>query len=203
MKYCTLFFAFFSLLHPENGMGQNVVTDSTATVVTYWEKGDILKFSLLQKKEKYKDARLVSDGSSTSTIIITVIDATDKSYTLNWKCDQIKVNDAGAMDTFSLRLIQIIEGINFTYKASELGEFQELLNWEEVRDFVHQLIDKLGQQSKNTDISSALIETKKIFDSKESIEQIILRDVQLLHTLYGGEYKLNEKISSETELPNF
>ena len=182
MKRCTLFFAFLSLLHPEEGKCQNVVTDSTATVVSYWEKGDILKFSLLQKKEKYKDARLVSDGNSTSTIILTVIDATDKSYTLNWKCDQIRVNVAGARDTFSLRLIQIIEGINFRYKTSELGEFQELLNWEEVRDFVHQVIDKLGQQSNNTDINSALLETKKIFNSKESIEQIILRDVQLLHT---------------------
>ena len=203
MKSCKLFIVFFSLLISNSGNSQNVVTDSTATVVSYWDKGDIMKYSLLQKKEKYQEAKLISGGSSTSTIIITVIDASEKSYTLNWKCSQIKLNDLEVRDTLTLRLLQLVEGIDFRYKTNELGQFQELVNWEEVRNSVYLLIDKLGQQSGNSGINSALAEMKKIFSSKESIEQIILRDVQLLHNLFGGEYKLNEQITAESELPNF
>jgi hypothetical protein len=184
-------------------LAQNVVTDSTATVVSYWRKGEVAKYSLTLKKEKYKDSQLISNGSSTSAIEITVVDATDKSYILNWKCTAIKLNNNEIKDPFFQKLLTLTEGINFKYKTSELGEFQELLNWVEVKNSVYAIIDNLGKQFKNDVVETALAETKKLFNSKESIEQVILKDVQLLHTLYGGEYTFKQKVQANTELPNF
>lgn len=203
MKISSLLLLISLLLVSKLDFGQNVITDTTATVVSYWEKGDSANFTLIQTKEKYDNEKILSKGSSISKIEFSVTDVTPKSYIINWKYSEIKVNGNETQSPTVEKLIKLTQGINFKYRTSELGEFQELLNWEEVQSAVSKTINKLITETKDSKLAGIFEQTKNVFSSKESIEQIIMKDIQMLHGIYGGEYKLKQKISVDTELPNF
>ncbi len=182
--------------------GQNKVTDTTATVVSYWQKGDKARLSFTQTKEKYKNGQLNSNNSSASIIDISIVDATEKSYTINWKYSNIKVNDQQA-NPLVQKLAKLSEGLVVIYKTDEMGTFKELVNWKKLQNSVYDALDKIAKEFNSPQVDAALNQVKSVYSTKESIEQIVIRDVQLFHSLYGGEYKLKEKIVSETQLPNF
>lgn len=181
---------------------QNIVTDSSATVVGYWQKGDVANFTLTQVKEKYENKKLLMSGSSTSQVEIKVLYANKDSYILNWKYGDIKINGEQPQDEAVKEFASLTKGINFIYKVSELGEFQELVNWAEVQASVLKIIDKLIEKSSNPNLQPSLTQARKVFSSKESIEMLIMKDIQLFHSVYGGEYLLKQKLAGETELPN-
>ncbi|HEX8333882.1 MAG TPA: hypothetical protein VF622_14780 [Segetibacter sp.] len=203
MKLRSLLLVVCLLLGGKSIFCQNVVTDSTATVVSYWKKGDSGNYTLTQTKEKSDNGKIISKGSSISRIDFSVIDATEESYIINWRYAEIKVNGNEAQNPISEKFAKLVQGINFKYQTSELGEFQELLNWKEVQTSVFKIIDRLVIEYTDPQIAGVLNQTKAIFSTKESIEQVIMKDIQMLHGIYGGEYKLKQKVSGETELPNF
>lgn len=183
---------------------QNVITDSSTTIIGYWDKGDVFNFNLSQKKESLKNNKIVSTERSGSKVRLTVAEAGTDFYILNWQYISIVPDETQAIDSFMLTLQKTTESIDFKYKTSELGEFIELINWEEVRNAGLKILDDLTEEEKkDKKFLSILAEIKKVFSTKESIEQLIARDVQLLHNVFGGEYILNKKIIAPAELPNF
>lgn len=183
---------------------QNVITDSSTTIIGYWDKGDVFNFNLSQKKESLKNNNIVSTERSGSKVRLTVAEAGTDFYILNWQYISIVPDETQAIDSFMLTLLKTTESIDFKYKTSELGEFIELINWEEVRNAGLKILDDLTEEEKkDKKFLSILAEIKKVFSTKESIEQLIARDVQLLHNVFGGEYILNKKIIAPAELPNF
>jgi len=183
---------------------QNVITDSSTTIIGYWDKGDVFNFNLSQKKESLKNNKIVSTERSGSKVRLTVAEAGTDFYILNWQYISIVPDETQAIDSFMLTLLKTTESIDFKYKTSELGEFIELINWEEVRNAGLKILDDLTEEEKkDKNFLSILAEIKKVFSTKESIEQLIARDVQLLHNVFGGEYILNKKIIAPAELPNF
>ncbi len=182
-------------------IAQNVITDTTATVIAYWNKGDKAKYSLKMTKEKYDNGKKLSGGTSVSDIDITVADATDSTYTLHWKYSKINLPGYTNSDPLIEKLTKLVEGITFKYLTEQDGSFKELANYKEVQKAVNTSLDdflKMYPQKER-----AMIEqVKTVFTSRESIEELIMKDVQLVHNLYGGEYKLHEKLNAETQLPN-
>jgi hypothetical protein len=181
---------------------QNKVTDTTATIVSYWKKGDKARFLFTQAKEKYKNSKLSASGGSSSIVDIYIVGADEKSYTINWKYSNIKLSNQQT-DPFFSSLSKLTEGLVIRYQTNELGSFTELLNWKEIQKFVYDAMDSIANKFPSEKAALAFNKVKEVYSSKESIEQIIIRDVQLFHSMYGGEYKLREKIVAETELPNF
>ncbi len=147
--------------------GQNIVTDSSATIVGYWQKGDIANFTLTQTKEKYENKKLVMSGSSTSAIEIKVLYANKDSYVLNWKYGEIKINGEEPQDEAEREFASLTKGINFTYKVTELGEFQELINWAEVQAAVIKIIDKLIAKSDNPNLAPPSGRQESLFEQRK------------------------------------
>jgi hypothetical protein len=188
------------LLHPS--WGQNVVTDTTATVVAYWQKGDKTQLSLTMTKEKYEDGLLKLKSSSTSIVDIFIADATEKSYTIHWKYSSVKINEAKE-NPFAIKLAKLSEGLTVIYKTNEMGTFDQLVNWKEIQNFIFASIDKIGKEFNTMESKKELDLIKNIYTTKESIEQAVLKDIQLYHNIYGGEYKLKEKLVAASVVPNF
>lgn len=59
----------------------------------------------------------------------------------------------------------------------------------------------IKKQNQNKESIAALNQVKAIFQSKENIENLLIKEVQLFHSLYGTEYFIKDKVM-ETELPN-
>lgn len=183
-------------------VAQNKVTDTSATIVGYWQKGDKAKLSFTQTKERYKNGQLGSRGSSTCMIDFLVADATENSYTIHWKYGNIKLSETSPNPQVD-KLSKLTEGITLVYQTDEMGTFKELLNWKEVQKIVYDAVDSVGRQVNKGEMNAILSQLKNVYASKESIEQIVIRDVQLFHSLYGGDYVLKQKLVADTELPNF
>ena len=184
-------------------LAQNKVTDSTATVLGYWKKGENISLAFKVRKQKFKDNVSTNDNTSSYTVNITVVAESPESYTLEWKSTGIKVSGTDANNPVVGKYAALAEGLTMRYKTDANGTFQELLNWQEVQKFTYATVDRIFAGMNTPEIQKAIETTKKMFSTKESIEQVTAKEVQLYHSLYGGEYKLKEKITGETQLPNF
>lgn len=178
--------------------GQNKVTDTSATVVGYWGKGDTKKLIVKQGKEKNVNGKSSKEGSAYEATM-KVLDETEKSYTIEWTYRNISVDSDNPL---MKSLYKMAEGLKVIYKTDELGIFKELVNWEEMQSYLYKGLDKVEKEFGDNQAAKAVVKQfKGIYSTRESIEST-LRDIQLYHTPYGAEYKLNEPITAETQLPN-
>ncbi|WP_029901803.1 hypothetical protein [Prevotella sp. 10(H)] len=143
------------------------LNDSTVQTVAYWDKGDVYEYQIINKRTQYKNAQLISCDSLIYNVDITVLDSTANSYTIEW-----------------LYKDNINKGLKIVYKTNEMGEFDEVMNWDEIRKFLEKAADTMTQ-NKDTDI-----------------ETVGVKEIIQYHMFYGMKYKVDELIETETAIPN-
>lgn len=183
-------------------------TDSTkVSFVAYWSVGDIYEYKVSKIKQQYKEGKLIKDNKNEYTALFKVLDSTDTSYTISWKYE----NDLGNNFKIPDNLLEKFSKYKFTeikYKTSEVGEFQEILNWKEVSNLLNNMIDDivnvLGEEDK--DVKKVLKKTfkafKTLYSSRQGIEQLVLKELQYFHFPLGYEFNTKETLTYEEELPN-
>lgn len=178
--------------------GKSKTDDTTATVVSKWKKGDTKKLLVKQAKEKITDGKKVKEGS-VFEVNMKVLDKAKDGYTIEWTYHIIDIESDNPL---MKSLYRMGEGLKVIYKTDELGVFKELVNWKEMKEFLYKGLDRVGKEFKDNDaVKGILKQFKEMYSTRENIETT-LDDIQLYHTPYGGEYKLNEIITAETQLPN-
>jgi hypothetical protein len=176
---------------------QNIVTDTSAPVVAYWNKGDKKEFVIRKLTSKIQ-GKNVTKSDISYRALLTVIDSTADGYTIEWiyKYDfkkQIAIQ--GFEDLFN--------DLKIVYTTDDVGSFKELVNYQDIKSFMEKAITAYSKTIKDTAGMSMIInQVKRIFSSRESIEQLVLREINLYHTPYGAEFTVS-KVQQETELPNF
>lgn len=197
MRKITLVLA--SLLLLLTAHAQNTATDSTAPCVAYWRKGEV-KNLVIKKTSITMDAgKEKKASSSTHEATLTVLDSTEKSYTLEWKYKPNKKSEIPELETFNNLLTQL----KVIYSVTETGAYDSLINYEELKKYISEMLDELSKLSDNKkDMSATLTQYLPLLKSKEGIESIFLKDIQTYHAPYGIEYSTKEPQTYETELPN-
>lgn len=193
-----------SLLICVRSYGQNQVTDTSATIVAYWHKDDVVNYSIEKIKSKLGDDNAPVQSTSYSVRIL-VVEETDKSYTLEWTSSGLITKGQPVDDQLMEKIGNATGQVKLLYKTDELGSFTELLNWKEIREQFRKSFDILLNEfdkEKRKQVKPVLDELSGIFETKEGIENFVLKDVQLFHAPYGGEYVLNDSLSGEAFLPN-
>lgn len=196
----TTLFICLLLSMPVLSYSQNRFTDSTATCIAFWNKNDSRIYKITHSKTKYsrQGQKLTTTGNYEAHI--RVIDSTETGFTIEWKYSNFSV--AGAPENALNSLQTIMEGLKIIYKTDDVGMFAELINWEEVRDFAFSNYEKaIANKSQSTEFVAALNQIKSIFKSKENIEALLIKEVQLFHAPFGKEYSKTKELL-ETELPN-
>ena len=64
--------------------GQINMADSTAQVITYWEKGEKQNYSVTTEKIRITGSDTTSREMMTYDVEITVLNSSDKSYMIEW-----------------------------------------------------------------------------------------------------------------------
>lgn len=178
--------------------------DSTVQAVTYWDKNESYTYEIIQDTDKSKDGGDVKTESVRSVVQVSVIDSTETFYTIEWRFLQ---HDIPNLDLVP-ELKSLLDKKRYIYRMSILGEIEELLNWEEVRDNTLETI-KVGLntalQAGNVTQSDSLTNLMNTFTSdlmtKDYVEQKVIEPVQIFHTFFGLKYKLGEAIESEIDIP--
>ncbi|MEJ1223965.1 hypothetical protein [Sediminicola sp. 1XM1-17] len=183
------------------------INSSKVAFVSYWSIGDSYDFNVSKIKQKWKDGNLTKDEHQNYIANFTVLDSTDKSYTINWSYEV----DLGSTYKIPEKLVEKFSKYKLNkiiYKTTELGEFIEILNWKEVGDIMNNMFDDLitfqGEENgKQIDaLKTAMQPLKQIYSSKQGIEQLVVKELQYFHQLMGLEYDISEPIIYEESLPN-
>ena len=175
--------------------------------VAYWSVGDSYNFKISKTKQQWKEDKLTKDEQKSQVVNFTVIDSTETSYTISWSYE----NDLGNTYQIPEELLEKFSKYQMTevkYKTSEVGEFLEILNWEEIRAIMNgmfdDMIELLGKNDKiqQNAIDELMQPLRQVYSSKQGIEQLVLKDIQYFHFLMGLEYNITEPILYEDEFPN-
>lgn len=174
-------FSIFGQINPE---------DSTVQAIAYWDKGDIYNYKVINKSTQLKNGEIVSSDSVVYNVELSVLDSTANSYTMQW----LYKNNAN-------------KGLKVIYKTNELGEFEEVLNWAEIRDFVNNAANSILQGFKKGEINDESLnkqenEITSTFSTKEAIESVGVNEIIQYHMFHGITYKPGDYMEGEIEVPN-
>jgi hypothetical protein len=199
MKTAFTFIIFLSVLN-STANAQNRITDTSATCIAFWKKKETKVYTIKRIKEKYEAEKVTDHMESSYEAYLRIIDSSASGYTIEWTYRNFKTE---GKNTFILSgLNSVMENLKIIYTTDELGMFTGLVNWYDVRDFALSNYQKtLETQSENKEFVIALNQIKSIFQSKENIETLLIREIQLYHSPYGVEYNI-KGTPMKTELPN-
>ena len=182
--------------------------DSTKiSFVSYWSIGDSYDFKITKSEERWKGDKEIKNEVNEYVANFEVIDSTATSYTIKWTYETDLQSSYDIPDNLMDRLSKY-KLTEIRYKTTELGEFIEIINWKEVgkimNEMMDDIVDVLGENDKEMKkiLARSMKTFKKIFSSKEGIEQLVLDELQYFHFPFGREYDITEPILYEDELPN-
>lgn len=201
MKSLFRFFTYSLLLvSAYNGHAQNRITDTTATCIAFWKNNEPHVYHITHIKEKSESGKTKTKAEASYEAHIKIIDSTAVGFTVEWVYKNFTT--PGQPENVLSSLNTLMEGLKVLYKTDDVGSFSELLNWQEIRDFSIGNYE-LAMKNKNPDkeFVAALNQVKAIFQSKENIENLLIKEVRLFHSPYGMEYS-SKGMVTETKLPN-
>ena len=173
--------------------------DSTVQVVGYWNKNEKHSYSFRFEKFKVKDKDTTMIHDIRYNGDLEVVDSTKTSYTFNWKYKQYSfgnVTGRQITDNGISGLIKLFENQPIKFETDENGSFKTLLNWEELRDKIRTAFDALKNTSELSPEISFLLQQPL---DKQSIENAILKDVQLFYLFYGIKLHIGVPVEQQID----
>ncbi len=190
----------FLLLSGLTTFGQINMKDSTAQVITYWEKGDKQNYSVTAEKIKIRGADTTAREITTYNVQITVLNKSEKSYIIEWLYKDIKTNSQNATVQ---KLLNINKDMKVVFKTDELGAFIEVTNWKEIKDYIQKTTTTLRKDFQGIpEMDKVLKQIEVTYSTKEAIESVSIKDIQQFHTFHGAKYKLGEVLEVKLKVPN-
>ena len=183
-------------------------TDTTAVpFVSYWAKGDSYDFKITKIKQQWRGEEQTKNDTSSYVANFLVLDSTATTYKIKWSYE------TGLAENYNLpqdmlEKLSEYQQIDVIYITSELGEFVEIENWEEISKMMTSLFDELidiyskngeVEKEKFTKVMQPMI---TMYQSKEGIELMAYKELQLFHFPMGVEFTVGDTIKYEDELPN-
>lgn len=179
---------------------QNLITDSSVSCFALWKKGEERKLKITQTKSSGSSESDMKSTTSMSYIaLVSVLDATEEGYKIKWKFEQPELQNAGRITDVSG--VPIFDGMEFIFSTFEGGMFQELENWEAVRDNYKNLMLLSIKDTANDGFKLAMEKTMGLFSTREQVENSLINEIQLYHALYGLEFS-RTPVKGQTILPN-
>lgn len=180
--------------------GQINMTDSTAQVISYWDKGEKQNFTVTAERVKISGTDTISRDITTYDVEVTVLNQTDKSYTIEWLYRNINSN---SNNPTIQTLMSVTKDMKVIFKTDELGVFVEVVNWKEIRDYIQKASETISKDfSEIPEFDKMIKQINATFSSKEAIETIAIEDIQQFHTFHGVKYKLGEVLQVQMKIPN-
>jgi hypothetical protein len=180
--------------------GQINMSDSTAQVVGYWDLNESLTYIISNQKFQIQEGDTLSSEFEMYEVDITVIDSTADSYTIKWHYRDYYLESD---DEIRKRLASILSDIDVIIRTSELGAFIEVVNWEEIRNYIMIGTSIMKEEYKDTPNMDKVIEqVENLYQTKEGIERATILEILQFYFFHGVKYKLSEKYTSNIKSPN-
>ncbi|PKP36285.1 MAG: hypothetical protein CVT98_08405, partial [Bacteroidetes bacterium HGW-Bacteroidetes-15] len=195
-----LSFGFLFLLLAVNSIAQINISDSTVQVVGYWSLNESLTYVITNQKVKIQETDTIPLSFDRYEVDVTIIDSTSDSYTIKWHYRDYYIETD---DEVMKRLSSIFEDMSLIIKTNEYGVFQEIVNWEEVKNFMLLTSALLKEEYKDIPNMDQLIsQLEEIYKTKEAIESTAIDEIHQYYYFHGVKYKLLEDYHSQSKIQN-
>ena len=136
----------------------------------------------------------------TYDVEVTVIDSTENNYIVKWLYKNIETN---SKNPIFQKIVKASEDIGIDIRLDALGVIEEVVNWEEVRDYMTKSFSEIKSDlPKVPEINKMFQQFESTYSSKASIESIAIQDAQQFHNFHGGKYPLNERLTGQIKTVN-
>lgn len=176
--------------------------DSTVQVISYWDKNEKQTYLITSTSIKVEnDVDTTENEVISYKIDVEVIDSTENSYTIKWTGYDIET--AGIEDKVMEEIVKATSNYEIIFKVTEMGEFVELLNLEDIKkeyEKAFKLIREGYKDLEGIDLVIDAVERNLLTD-----EVIITGSTELInhfHMFHGMKYKLGEEINAVVPKPN-
>jgi hypothetical protein len=198
MKKLLVFGIIF--LISSNLFSQISIKDSTVQVIGYWSKYDKQSYDVTYEKYKVKNKDTISRELMKYEVDVKIIDSTANSYTIEWFYKNYSIDTENELVR---KLTSIANDISVKIKTDEYGAFVEVVNWEEVTDYLEKVTEKLKVELKNVpNYKEIIANVMGIYSTKESIEVNAIKDALQFYKFHGVKYKLGEELTGKLETSN-
>lgn len=183
--------------------------DSTAQIISYWAEGDKQTYFV-----RTDDIKLTGEDTTRHEIVTCNVDVVVKkeekdSYLVEWLYYNVATETTNPLLDVLARLT---DSMVVVFKTDEYGIVLELVNWQEIREVMQKgmatMREELGKElgkelgEEFPDLDQVFAKVASVFDSQQSIEQSMMRDIQQFHNFHGAKYKLGQPWQSTVEAPN-
>ncbi|HLP37196.1 hypothetical protein [Lacibacter sp.] len=190
----------FFILFNTTTFAQINLKDSTVQAIGYWDKNEKQSYTITTDKFKIREGDTISKSQLTYDVDITIVDSTANSYVIEWKYSNYRVTGG---ELIRQKIDAGFQNLKIRIKTDDMGAFEELLNWEDVRDHMKKSSTLLQEEFKHDPKAREIMEeVTKIYNSKANIEAIAINDIQQFYTFHGGKYVKGEPVEASIQVPN-
>jgi hypothetical protein len=180
--------------------GQINMNDSIAQVIGYWDLNEKQSYIITQEKYKVKDSDTTSREFYKYAVDMTIVDSTANSYVIDWFYKDYEIQSDNELIQ---KLASITEDMNVRVRTDELGAFQEVINWEEVRDYILKGTKLLKKETKNIpNMDKFIKQLEGMYSTKESIELGAVKEMQQFYTFHGAKYEFGQEYNADMKVAN-
>jgi hypothetical protein len=189
---CFLLLAFFTY-------GQTKFQYKTVQPSLNIRKNESRTVSIIHSKTKTEQGKASSGNSFQYGALINVIDSTEDEFTIKWV---YQFNESDSSDKAAMGMMKAVAGLPLIYTIDGSGGFRELVNWEEARDFVVRMLELNIPKKAGDSTNENLEKAKAMFSTKAMVQSAFLKEIQLLHAIYGMSYSTRlEKAPMSISVP--
>ncbi len=169
-------------------------------VIGYWDLNEKQTYEVTKEKYRVQHADTTQRELVKYEVDITIVDSTASSYTIEWVYRHI---DQDSENEFEKKLAGISNNRKVIIKTSEMGAFQEVVNWQELRDEIKGATGVVRKEFKHIPkIDLVIDKVEAMFLTKEAIESMAIKDIQQFYSFHGAVYTLGEEVSGQLQVPN-
>lgn len=189
-----------AILLSVNVIGQINMIDSTAQVIGYWDMNEKQTYSITQENLKISDSDTLSRDFYRYMVDVTIVDSTADSYIIDWSYRDYEMDSDNEL---MMKLLAITNDITIRIRTDGLGVFQEVINWEEVRDYIQDATKMLlDEESDIPNWDKMVRQIVDMFSTKESIELAAVKEMRQFYSFHGAMYEYNQEYSVDMKTPN-
>lgn len=191
------------LIFSQQLFAQNTVTNGkTMPLVGYWFNGASKKVTNTKVTSKVKKGITTSETITVKSLW-QIKDSTEKSYTIHYTYNDFSFSNPN--DSLNIVFAEIFKGITIRYRTNELGNFDTILNLNEIIALTEKGIDRVFKKlnwPENPTTTQIIDNIRNLASNPVMLQNSISEDMVLIHYFYGLEYTLNEPYSYDYYMAN-
>ena len=176
------------------------MADSTVQIIGYWDKNETQSYSVVSEKYKIKEGDTLSRETTKYTVDITIVDSTADSYLIEWQYKDYEINSENAL---MKKIASYAKDMKVLIRTDEMGSFEEVVNWKELRDYMFEVFDVLKPElSEIPNMDQFIDQMKGMYATKEAIEAGVVQEIHQFYSFHGAKYEYGEEYNSDMKLAN-